>query len=95
MPYSGVGPLADSGKTLGPQLLRRCHLVTVPPMDLPLTLSTVEVAALLGCNGQVLSRAQNHDTPENAARYPRHASRVGRKYRWNANDVLAFMSGTR
>jgi len=68
--------------------------VTIAP-EIPSTLCANEVAALLQCNVQTLLRMQKDDAPESAKRYPKAAFMVGHTFRWLADDVARFMSGTK
>jgi len=68
--------------------------VTVAPNDLPATLSSEETASLLGINSQVLCRMQHSDAA-GSDRYPKAAFRIGRRYRFRADDIARFMSGTK
>jgi hypothetical protein len=60
--------------------------------ELPSTMGTNEVAAAVKCNPQTLCRMQAPGAP-GADRYPQHAFRVGRSFRWHADAVARFMSG--
>jgi hypothetical protein len=55
----------------------------------PVGLSTSETALIIGCHQQTLSRAQEG---RNLA-YPQAATRIGNRYRFNADDVARFLRG--
>jgi hypothetical protein len=52
-------------------------------------LSTGEAALMIGCHQQTLSRAQEGRNRH----YPQAACRIGNRYRFNADDVAAFLRG--